>query len=218
MNTQYAPAYDTADDTTRAERLPSDFGHDNPEVIRLTAIRDDLRKELADIQKTAYDFNNLKIGLIGELDQAACEIAEIDRRRPQQLAAIFSGDGDFTPDDEAQKRRAELQLRVERINLVISLLENQSRNLKDKVHAVHFRHHSACHDVDVLLAKLRLAHVSHVPQLAVPPVPQYDPVRHEAERFASLRKLAAQELPAHDCSLRREILAARKELGLEEAA
>lgn len=37
----------------------------------------------------------------------------------------------------------------------------------------------------------------------------------KAERLAYLKKLAEQEPPAHDCSLRREILAARQELGVE---
>jgi len=34
----------------------------------------------------------------------------------------------------------------------------------------------------------------------------------EAERIAALQRLAAEEPPAHDCTLRREILAAREEL------
>jgi hypothetical protein len=52
--------------------------------------------------------------------------------------------------------------------------------------------------------------------------PRPDPLSMEAEakkarRVAELRKLAAQDPPSHDCSLRREILAAREELGLEVA-
>ncbi|MCV2218895.1 hypothetical protein [Thauera sp. Sel9] len=39
----------------------------------------------------------------------------------------------------------------------------------------------------------------------------------EAARIADLRKIAAQEPPAHDCSLRREILAARAELNKSHA-
>ncbi|MDY0012844.1 MAG: hypothetical protein RBS40_08140 [Rhodocyclaceae bacterium] len=55
------------------------------------------------------------------------------------------------------------------------------------------------------------------------PVLKHDPMRHAAEakaaeRMAYLRKLAAQEPPGHECELQREILAARKELGLESAA
>ena len=38
-----------------------------------------------------------------------------------------------------------------------------------------------------------------------------------AERLQELKKLAAQDLPAHDCALRRDILAARHELGMVEA-
>lgn len=34
-----------------------------------------------------------------------------------------------------------------------------------------------------------------------------------AERLQELKKLAAMELPAHDCALRKDILAARQELG-----
>jgi len=36
----------------------------------------------------------------------------------------------------------------------------------------------------------------------------------EADRLEQARKLAAEEPPAHDCSRRREILAARRELGI----
>lgn len=39
----------------------------------------------------------------------------------------------------------------------------------------------------------------------------------EDDRIAGLRKLAAQDLPDHDCRLRDEILAARAELGLSLA-
>ena len=37
-----------------------------------------------------------------------------------------------------------------------------------------------------------------------------------AERLQELKKLATQELPAHDCALRKDILAARRELGMAE--
>ncbi len=36
----------------------------------------------------------------------------------------------------------------------------------------------------------------------------------EAERLETVRKLAAEAPPSHDCSRRREILAARRELGM----
>lgn len=36
----------------------------------------------------------------------------------------------------------------------------------------------------------------------------------EAERMEQVRKLATEEPPSHDCSRRREILAARRELGM----
>lgn len=36
----------------------------------------------------------------------------------------------------------------------------------------------------------------------------------EADRLEQARKLAAEEPPSHDCSLRREILAARRKLGI----
>ncbi len=38
-----------------------------------------------------------------------------------------------------------------------------------------------------------------------------------AERLQELKKLAAMELPAHDCALRKDILAARRELGWKVA-
>lgn len=38
-----------------------------------------------------------------------------------------------------------------------------------------------------------------------------------AERLQELKKLAAMELPAHDCALRKDILAARRELGQKVA-
>lgn len=38
--------------------------------------------------------------------------------------------------------------------------------------------------------------------------------RKEIERIEGLRKLAAEDPPAHDCSRRREILEARRELGI----
>jgi hypothetical protein len=41
--------------------------------------------------------------------------------------------------------------------------------------------------------------------------------RKEIERLEGLRKLAAEDPPSHDCSRRREILAARRELGLPVA-
>ena len=49
-----------------------------------------------------------------------------------------------------------------------------------------------------------------------PVQPGHDPQAHAArvrdENLKKLRKLAVQELPSHECSLRREILAARAEL------
>lgn len=39
--------------------------------------------------------------------------------------------------------------------------------------------------------------------------------RKEVERLEDLRKLATEEPPSHDCSRRREILAARLELGMQ---
>ena len=155
----YAPEYDMADETTRADRLPKDFGNDHPEVIRLKAIRAEREKELKDLQKMFSDFDSWRCERIGEIDRAACEIAEIDRRRPQLLADIFMGDRDFTPDDEAQDRRAELQVNIDRLNLAMPLLNNQRRNQEDQVQAAHRRYSLACQDVDALLAKLRLEHV-----------------------------------------------------------
>ena len=38
-----------------------------------------------------------------------------------------------------------------------------------------------------------------------------------AERLQELKKLAAMELPAHDCALRKDVLAARRELGQKVA-
>ena len=38
-----------------------------------------------------------------------------------------------------------------------------------------------------------------------------------AECLQELKKLAAQEPPAHDCALRKDILAARRELGQVES-
>lgn len=38
-----------------------------------------------------------------------------------------------------------------------------------------------------------------------------------AERLQELKKLAAKELPPQDCALRKDILAARRELGMVEA-
>lgn len=40
----------------------------------------------------------------------------------------------------------------------------------------------------------------------------------EAERLDGLRKLATEDMPSHDCQRRRDILAARSELGLPVAA
>jgi hypothetical protein len=56
---------------------------------------------------------------------------------------------------------------------------------------------------------------------AAPPAPgllRQEQAAKEAERLARVRKLAGESLPGHDCELRREILAARRELGLAEAA
>lgn len=44
-----------------------------------------------------------------------------------------------------------------------------------------------------------------------------DVERQAESKRANLRDLAAQELPAHDCALRKDILAARSELGLKAA-
>jgi hypothetical protein len=155
----YAPEYDMADETTRADRLPKDFGNDHPDVIRLKAVRAEREKEANDLQKMFSDFDSWRFERIGELERAACEIAEIDRRRPQLLADIFSGDRDFTPDDEAQDRRAELQVQIDRFNLAMPLLNNQRVNKQDQVQAAHQRLYLACQDVDALLAKLRQEHV-----------------------------------------------------------
>lgn len=54
------------------------------------------------------------------------------------------------------------------------------------------------------------------------PVAPPDPLRieqaaKEADRKARVRKMAGEPLPSHDCHQRREILAARQELGLPVA-
>lgn len=159
MNTQYPPEYDDADEPTRAERLPQDFGHDHPEVVRLKAIRDELCTELENVKKIAYDFNSWRIQLIREQSSAEIEIAEIDRQRPHLLAEILSGNRDFTRDDQAQARRAELKVIAQRIEIAMPLLDNQTSSSKDRVHALHERHHKAFNDVEAKLEEVRRAHV-----------------------------------------------------------
>ena len=59
------------------------------------------------------------------------------------------------------------------------------------------------------------------PEPVAPEVPSHlsqEKAAKEAERMARVRKLAGEALPTHDCEFRREIVAARRELGMPEAA
>lgn len=71
--------------------------------------------------------------------------------------------------------------------------------------------------VGAKVSELRPAPVESVAQPA-PGQLRQEQAAKEAERLARVRKVAGEELPNHDCNMRREIIAARRELGLAEAA
>ena len=158
----YAPHYDTRNDTQRAEALPKSFGHDNPEVIRLMEIRDAAAKDHKAEFNLFSEFDHWRCNLAVEIEQCYCQIVEIDRRRPQHLVDLFIAGGDFAKDDEEQQRRAELEKQVERYKLAQPLLANKRANLEQRTQEVHRRHSKACQDVDALLARLRLDHVTEM--------------------------------------------------------
>ena len=59
------------------------------------------------------------------------------------------------------------------------------------------------------------------PEPVTPEVPSHlrqEQAAKESGRLARQRKLAGEALPTHDCELRREILDARRELGMADAA
>jgi hypothetical protein len=156
----YGPHYDTRNDTERAQALPKDFGHDNPEVIRLIEVRDAIELESKAVQKQYSEFDLWRCGLLGQQQHIHNQITEIDRQRPQLLADVFAGDGDFTRDDESQQTRADLAKQLERIKLAWPLLDTSRKQLEQKSQAAHQKYSLACQAVDALLAKLRLDHVA----------------------------------------------------------
>lgn len=63
-------------------------------------------------------------------------------------------------------------------------------------------------------AKVENLTVDSLPTAAATPARRSEPLQKAADRREKLRQLADQVPPAHDCSLRKEILAARAELGM----
>jgi len=92
-------------------------------------------------------------------------VAKPERRRndrPQRLVDLLIAGGDFAKDEEEQQRRAELEKQVELYKLAQPLLTNKRANLEQRTQEVHRRYSKACHDVDALLARLRLDHVAEM--------------------------------------------------------
>jgi len=157
---EYGAHYDTRNDTQRAEDLPKDFGHDNPEVIRLMGIREEAGKESNEEARKFSEFDVFRCGLLGETDDCYNRISTIDQQRPRLLADLFIAGGDFAKDDEEQKTRAELEKTIERYKLAEPVLNNELQKRRQHLQEVQRRCSLASQDVDALLAKLRIEHVA----------------------------------------------------------
>ena len=156
----YGPSYGTGSDAERAEDFPKSFGYDNQEVIRLIEIRDAIDQEVKADEKKFYDFDALRCGIIGKQDGIHWQISVIDQQRPQLLTDIFMGDGDFTKDDEAQQCRANLVKEIERFKLALPVLMRTRQNLVDQSTVIKNRYSKACRDVEDLIRKLRVDHMT----------------------------------------------------------
>lgn len=157
--TNYEPEYDTRSESVRADALPASFGRDDPEVIRLAKIRDDIEAESKAINKRFGEFDEWRCGIVEQIERMHCEIVEIDRRRPQLLADLLIAGGDFGADDELMQRKADLQKQLERFKLAQPLLGNQRSNLEQLRQDGHQSFYTACQAVDAKLAELRMAHI-----------------------------------------------------------
>lgn len=157
--TNYPAEYDTRSESQRADALPPTFGHDDPEVIRLMKVRDDVLEQSKAIATRFHQFDEWRCGLYIDLEKISCEIVEIDRRRPQLLAEQFIAGEGFAQDDEQQQRRADLQKQVERHKLAGPLLSNSWQSLEQQSQEEHRRYYKACQDVDTKLAEIRMAHI-----------------------------------------------------------
>lgn len=159
VDANYPAEYDTRSESQRADALPPTFGHDDPEVIRLIKVRDDVHEQSKVVATRFQKFDEWRCGFYANLEKVSCEIVEIDRRRPQLLADLFiAGDG-FAQDDEQQQRRADLQKEVERHKLAGPLLSNSRQSLEMQRQEWHGKYSKACQDVDAKLAEIRLAHI-----------------------------------------------------------
>ncbi|MER2539923.1 MAG: hypothetical protein ABTQ26_11845 [Azonexus sp.] len=156
----YGPSYDNCSDDELAEELPRDFGYDNPEVIRLIEIRDAADQEVKADEKKFYEFDILRCEIISKQDGIHWQISTIDQQRPQLLADIFMGDGDFTKDDEAQQCRANLVKENERFKLAYTVMLTTRQKIVDQSTVIKKRYSKACRDVDDLIRKLRVDHMT----------------------------------------------------------
>lgn len=155
----YPAEYDTRSESQRADALPPTFGHDDPEVIRLVRIRDEVQEQSKGITTRFQQFDEWRCGFYANLEKISCEIVEIDRRRPQLLADLFIAGEGFERDDEQQQRRADLQKEVERHKLAGPLLSNSRQSLEQQSQEGHRKYSKACQDVDAKLAEIRMAHI-----------------------------------------------------------
>jgi hypothetical protein len=152
--------YDIRSNAERADDLPKNFGYDNPEVVRLIEIRDAVDQEVKADEKKFYEFDTLRCGIIGKQDGIHWQISVIDQQRPQLLADIFMGDGDLTKDDEAQQCRANLVKESERFKLASPVMQTTRQKLIDQSTVIKNRYSKACRDVDDLVRKLRVDHMT----------------------------------------------------------
>lgn len=158
-DTNYPAEYDTRSESQRADALPPTFGHDDPEVIRMMKVRDEVHEQSKVIATRFQKFDEWRCGFYVALEKISTDIVEIDRRRPQLLADLFIAGEGFAQDDEQQERRAELQKQLERHNLAGPLLSNSRQSLEQHSQEGHRRYSKACQDVDAKLAEIRMAHI-----------------------------------------------------------
>lgn len=158
-DTNYPAEYDTRSESQRADALPPTFGHDDPEVIRLMKVRDDVHEQSKVITARFQKFDEWRCGFYADLENISTDIVEIDRRRPQLLADLFIAGEGFAQDDEQQQHRADLQKQVERHKLAAPLLANARQSLEQQSQEGYLRYSKAYQDVDAKLAEIRMAHI-----------------------------------------------------------
>lgn len=78
-DTNYPAEYDTRSESQRADALPPTFGHDDPEVIRLMKVRDEVHEQSKVIATRFQKFDEWRCGFFADLEKISTDIVEIDR-------------------------------------------------------------------------------------------------------------------------------------------